>query len=72
MKVNQEISVLDYLYHSVSERVKLGFDIAAATTAISGFLGVWTNLMGAIGTTAAAIYGVVRLYYYIKDKRAGR
>lgn len=72
MKAYQEIPVLDYIYHHMPERVKLGFDIGAGATAVSAFFGAWSSFMGAIGATAATTYAVLRLYYFIKDKRAGK
>lgn len=62
--------MLEQLYHLMPERLKLGADLVAGSTVFSAFLGAFTSVVGAIGTAAASTYAVLRLYYYIKDRRA--
>lgn len=62
--------MISQIYHLVPERVKLWCDFGAGGTLLMSWLGTLTTVMTAIGTTAATIYAVLRLYYFLKDRRA--
>lgn len=62
--------MISQIYHLIPERIKLWCDVGAGSTLLMSWLGFYVPVMTAIGTTAATIYAVLRLYYYIKDRRA--
>lgn len=58
------------IYHLLPEKVKLICDVAAGSVGLAALMGHLTTLFGLIASASAAAYGVMRLYYFIKDRRA--
>lgn len=67
---------MESLYHSIPEKAKIVTDfIIVPSGFVAGLgtaLGLFATAMGGLASAAALVYTVIRIHYFIKDRKAGR